>query len=272
MTSDMPDARGRIVYLPHGGGPMPLLGDPAHQGLVTFLADLARTLPRPEAIVLISAHWEASRATITGGARPPLIYDYYGFPPESYRIEYSAPGDPALAERVQRLLEAGGIEAHVDGERGFDHGMFVPLKIMYPQADIACVQLSMVSGLDPQVHLDLGRALSELHDSDVLVVGSGLSFHNLRAFFGSAADSHAKSAAFDDWLTETCAGSGLSAAEREHRLLHWHEAPHARFCHPREEHLIPLHVCFGMAASRTPAAQVVYNDDLMGQRVCGLLW
>ncbi len=271
--SDTPtNLSGSIVYLPHGGGPLPLLGDPQHAGLVAFLRELGAGLAPPSAIVVISAHWEARRPTLTGAAAPALIYDYYGFPPEAYHVEYAVPGEPRLAARLAEMLEAGGLQAEVDGQRGFDHGLFVPLKLMYPDAGIPCVQLSLVNGLDPAVHLAIGRALSNLRRENLLVLGSGLSFHSLPAFFSRDPEAGEKSEAFGEWLIETCAGDALTPAEREQRLLAWADAPHARFCHPREEHLIPLHVCFGMAAAETPVARVIYDERLMGQRVCGLLW
>ncbi len=260
-----------VLYLPHGGGPLPLLGDPGHAGLTRFLAGLAPGLGGFRAVLVISAHWEADRPTVTSGPAPALIYDYYGFPPESYEIRYPAPGDPALVQRVLALLEASGIAARADAERGFDHGLFVPLKLMLPEARTPCVQLSLTGDLDPARHLAVGRARAPLRDEGVLVVGSGLSFHNLRAFFAPpSAQGHAASVEFDSWLRETCCGAGLDAATRRKRLLGWSSAPHARHCHPREEHLLPLHVCAGISGD-APGA-VIFNDDLMGQRVSGFAW
>jgi aromatic ring-opening dioxygenase catalytic subunit (LigB family) len=123
-----------VLFFPHGGGPLPLLGDPGHKNMVEFLGGIARTLPEPSAILVVSAHWEEGQPTITAGEFPPLIYDYYGFPEESYAIQYPAPGNPALARETHRLLTEAGIEARLDAQRGFDHGLFVPLKIMYPGA------------------------------------------------------------------------------------------------------------------------------------------
>ena len=262
-----------VLYLPHGGGPLPLLGDANHEALVTFLKDVVRRFDEPSAILVISAHWEEDQSTITGGSYPGIIYDYYGFPEASYKIQYPAPGDPQLAEEVLELVTSGGMRARLDMRRGFDHGVFVPLKLMYPQAQIPCVQLSMLSSLDPAEHIALGKSLVVLRKKNVLIIGSGMSFHNLRVFFSpGTAGTREKSAAFDRWLIETCTSHEISPEERENRLVEWERAPFARFCHPREDHLLPLHVCYGAACTETPAAEVVFNQEVMGARVTGLLW
>lgn len=173
----------KALFISHGGGPLPLLGHPGHNEMVTCLRQIAADLPRPAAIVVVSAHWEESVPTITAAANPPLIYDYYGFPSESYEIQYPCPGDPELANDIYRMLSVQGIEARLDASRGFDHGVFVPLKIMYPEADIPCVQLSLVRNLDPLLHIEIGAALQTLVDRNVLVIGSGFSFHSIDEFF-----------------------------------------------------------------------------------------
>ncbi|MDX1551803.1 MAG: class III extradiol ring-cleavage dioxygenase [Marinobacter sp.] len=237
-----------VLFISHGGGPMPLLGDPGHREMVDRLTELADELQKPSAILVISAHWEASVPTITSSANPQLIYDYYGFPPEAYAIEYPCPGEPRLANQVCRVLEQAGIPARLDDQRGFDHGLFVPLKLMYPEADIPCIQLSLVDSLDAGAHLAIGRALQALEYDNLMVIGSGFSFHNMRAFFSAETpEIRARNEAFEDWLEETCTDTNLRESERAERLAHWDQAPHARFCHPREEHLLPLHVCYGLA-------------------------
>lgn len=172
-----------VLFIPHGAGPLPLLGDASHQGMVDFLEGITPSLGKPSAILVISAHWEAEKATITGGETPPLIYDYDGFPDEAYQIDYPVPGSPKLAEKIYGLLQQNGIDASLDGQRGFDHGVFVPLKIMYPEAAIPCVQLSLIKHLKAESHVNLGKALSALRSENILIIGSGFSFHNLRAFF-----------------------------------------------------------------------------------------
>lgn len=237
-----------VLFVSHGGGPLPLLGDPGHRELVDRLRSMAGTLRKPSAILVISAHWEASVPTITAGTNPPLIYDYQGFPPAAYQIEYPCPGEPALAGHVHETLKKAGIAARLDDQRGLDHGVFVPLALMYPAADIRCVQLSLVNSLDASAHLAIGRALRGLVYENLLVIGSGFSFHNMRAFFApDTPEIQARNQAFEAWLAATCGDPALDEAERSERLLHWDRAPHARFCHPREEHLLPLHVCYGLA-------------------------
>lgn len=240
----------RALFLSHGGGPLPLLGDDAHIEMVSCLKEIAARISRPSAIIVVSAHWEAANATVTSGATPSLIYDYTGFPPESYEIKYPAPGNPLLASSIIKQLEKAGINASADSTRGFDHGMFVPLKIMYPEADIPCVQLSLIKGLDPLAHINLGRALQDLGDPSTLMIGSGFSFHNMQAFFApETVDSKHANKSFERWLLDTCSNKSISEEERTQRLVNWEAAPFARYCHPREEHLLPLQVCYGFAAS-----------------------
>ncbi len=237
---------------------MPLLGDPEHREMVVALQQLAARLPRPAAIVVISAHWEAAVPTVTAAANPSLIYDYYGFPPESYQIQYPCPGQPSLARQIHQALDNAGIKASMDATRGYDHGVFVPLKIMYPRADIPCVQLSLVKGLDAGTHIALGQALRTLDQERLLVIGSGFSFHNLPAFFAPVTRQITEqNQAFQNWLMETFSSRQIDEAQRRQRLLAWADAPHARFCHPREEHLLPLHVCYGMAGRACDEAMTV---------------
>ncbi|TVP92208.1 MAG: dioxygenase [Pseudomonadaceae bacterium] len=237
-----------VLYISHGGGPLPLLGDPGHQALVTSLQGYVSRLRRPDAIVVVSAHWEAWVPTLTAAEQPELIYDYHGFPDAAYRIRYPAPGYPQLADQMRQQLQSAGIKAELDQQRGFDHGVFVPLKIMYPAADIPCVQLSLVSSLSAEQHLAMGAALRNLPVANLLVIGSGFSFHNMRAFFnGDTPQVETMNQAFEDWLRDTCSNPALTEVERWQRLAHWEQAPHARFCHPREEHLLPLQVCYGLA-------------------------
>ncbi|MCG8523532.1 MAG: dioxygenase [Pseudomonadales bacterium] len=237
-----------VLFVSHGGGPMPLLGDPGHQDMVDRLTELAADLRKPSAILVISAHWEEAIPTITSATTPSLIYDYYGFPSEAYKIEYPCPGEPVLAQQVAQALDQAGIQARLDDQRGLDHGAFVPLKLMYPEAKIPCIQLSLVNTLDASTHLAIGRALQALDYDNLLVLGSGFSFHNMRAFFAAQTpEIQARNLAFEDWLEQTCGDSSLSEPERAKRLADWEQAPHARFCHPREEHLLPLHVCYGLA-------------------------
>lgn len=260
----------KALFISHGGGPLPLLDDPGHAGMVSLLRRLAASLPRPDAILVVSAHWEAPVPTITAGSQPPLIYDYYGFPAEAYSIRYPCAGEPALANEVSRRLIAAGLEARLDNTRGFDHGLFVPLKVMYPDASIPCVQLSLTSDLDAAGHIALGEALSGLAARNVLVLGSGFTFHNLRSFFDTGnTQARESNEAFETWLRALCASTAIAEPERRDRLVGWDRAPGARFCHPRAEHLLPLHVCYG--AAQGPSAEV-YDLDIAGWRSSMYLW
>ncbi|TKB43042.1 DODA-type extradiol aromatic ring-opening family dioxygenase [Thalassotalea mangrovi] len=237
----------RVLFLSHGGGPMPLLGDETHREMVDCLKNIASIIDKPSAIIVISAHWEEATPTITAAANPSLIYDYYGFPEESYHVKYPCPGEPEIAKKLYTQLKNAGITSQLEQQRGFDHGLYVPLKIMFPDADIPCVQLSLVSNLDPELHIRIGESLQELDIDNLLVIGSGFSFHNMKQFFApQSAESRQQNQAFESWLLETCSSTNIDEQERRSRLIHWEKAPAARFCHPREEHLLPLHVCYGL--------------------------
>jgi 4,5-DOPA dioxygenase extradiol len=263
------DAKARIVYFSHGGGPLPILGDPSHRAMIDFMKKLPARLSRPDAILVISAHWEEKAATLLGAENPAMFYDYYGFPEEAYAINYPAPGSPETAKRVAELIKKSGIPARIDPQRGFDHGLFIPLKMMYPQADIPSLQLSLLQGLNPAAHIALGNALRGLKEENILVIGSGFSFHNLRAFaWEGNTEPDPANDAFQNWLIDVCTGP-TPQPRREQRLIEWEKAPSARYCHPREEHLLPLHVCLGMADQ---PARVVFDDEILGKRSVAFLW
>ena len=261
------------LFIPHGGGPcffMDWTMGPADTWfeMGDWLKSLSASLPhRPRAILVISAHWEEEDVTLLAGSNPPLLYDYYGFPEHTYRLEYSAPGFPALAERAAQLLTDARIKTTLNSVRGFDHGVFVPLKLVFPDADIPIVQLSLKKGLDPSVHLEVGRALSPLRDEGILILGSGMSFHNLRNFFASSKDGTAQSRQFDDWLYGALTTPEKSSEERTQLLERWSDAPGARFAHPREEHLIPLMVVAG--ASEHEAAARIFHGKVFDIFVSG---
>ena len=269
MEHHSPQTKTQIVYFSHGGGPLPMLGDPSHRAMVAFMRDLPRELARPEAIVVISAHWEEPEATLLGATAPPMLYDYYGFPEAAYTITYPAPGQPELAVRITDTLRQQGIPTRIDNVRGFDHGLFIPLALMYPQADIPALQCSLLRGLDPAAHLALGRALRTRLPENLLVIGSGFSFHNMGAFDWQGANrTDPANDAFQDWLIETCTGA-MPEGEREQRLIDWEAAPSARYCHPREEHLLPLHVCQGLAGR---PARMIFDEHILGKRGIALRW
>lgn len=253
ITVSATGSRFPTAYIPHGGGPCFFMDPPAEaphvwDAMAACLRGFAASVgARPNAILVISAHWEADRPTVNSGARPGMLFDYYGFPEHTYRLDYPAPGSPALAARARALLAAAGIAADEDTARGYDHGVFVPFLLMYPQADVPVVQLSLQAGLDPATHLAIGRALAPLRDEGVLIVGSGMSYHNLREFFSSAQAAVSAAEQFDAQLT--AAIEETDAGTREAKLAGWKQMPGALACHPRAEHLLPLMVVAGAAGT-----------------------
>ena len=230
------------LYLPHGGGPSFFMSGERrerYRETEAFLSGVHRLLPAPpQAILIVTAHWEATVPSFTGAVRPELIYDYVGFPPETYELTYPAPGAPALAQRAATLLQTAGYPASVDPTYGWDHGVFIPLKVMYPTAEVPVVAMSLQIGLDPVLHCGLGAALAPLRDEGVLIVGAGMSYHNLRDFAAQAPASFA----FHDWLDTALANT---RDMRTRHLAQWHRAPGGQASHPREEHLMPLMVTSG---------------------------
>lgn len=254
-----------VVFMPHGGGPWPFVDIGMPKQEVSELSDYLRSVrevseAKPRALLVVSAHWEERVPTVMTSNKPPMLYDYYGFPPDSYRIEWPAPGAPQLAARVQALLEGAGFETAADDARGFDHGTFVPLKLTYPDADVPTIQLSLKAGLDPAEHLAMGRALAPLRDEGVLLVGSGMTYHNMRGFRDPRAVP--LSEAFDAWLRDSATAT---QEERDLRLTDWAKAPAAREAHPREEHLLPLMVVAGAAGE--DRGVLAYNGSMMGMRL-----
>ncbi len=257
------------LYIPHGGGPCFFMDwdyptPNPWTGLATWLGGLAASIGRvPKAVLVISGHWEEDPIAVNVQERPALLYDYYGFPEYTYRLQYPAPGAPQLAREVIELLRAGGFEAREEGRRGLDHGVFVPFKLIYPQADVPIVQLSLQHGLDPAAHLRIGAALAPLRQRDVLIVGSGMSFHNLHI----ASIENARipeSERFDAWLAHAACAP---AAERDAELVQWARAPAARFAHPREEHLMPLMVAAG--AGGLDRGSQAFSGRIMGWQISG---
>ncbi|KAJ4158240.1 uncharacterized protein LMH87_008773 [Akanthomyces muscarius] len=281
---------GPVIALSHGGGPMPLLGDPGHK---TIIASLRNRIPqilrldspahRPRAIVLVTAHWTTPHPVISSGASPALLYDYYGFPAETYAVRYPAPGAPDVAAAVAAAMTAQGLAPTLDSTRGWDHGVFVPLKLAIPDADIPVVQVSVLESEDPAQHLRMGRALAALRDDNVAIVGSGFaSFHNLgimqslRGFSGNSLDKGwlAFKAKTDEWngaLTE--AVTAANGTEREAKVARWREFPHADMMHPPRggEHFMPLIVCAGAAREDDGAAKT-YKDEYMGVDIFTYYW
>lgn len=252
------------LFIPHGGGPCFFMDDPAGRwtGMATFLGNLPGLLPaRPDAILLVSGHWETEGFAFTGNPQPPLIYDYYNFPPHTYELRYDVPGDPGLAVRASELLRGAGIAAAIDPDRGLDHGVFVPLKVAWPDADVPIVEMSVDRGLDPRLHLDAGRALAPLRDENILIVGSGMSYHNMRGYGDPR--STPTSEAFDRWLI---AAAEADPEKRADMLSRWADAPGGRESHPREEHLIPLMVAAGAS---DVAGRQIYGEKVLETAISG---
>lgn len=261
-----------VLFLGHGGGPLPLLGDPSHSPLVKHLSSVSQLLPdKPRGVLVISGHWEEAKPTVTSGESPQVIYDYYGFPAESYQIKYPAKGDPALAKQVASLLREAGYDAAEDAHRGWDHGTFVPLKLVFPEADVPLVQLSLLASMSAADHIKLGETVAPLRDQGVLVLGSGMTFHNMSAFNrgsgnpSSADSTMQKSQDFDEYLRDACTNGAHTPEERKQLLADWAKAPQARFAHPREDHLLPLHVAVGAAGA--DAGTAIFNDALFGVKI-----
>ncbi len=262
----MSGARQPTLFVPHGGGPCFWIDGPPPFGKETwarlrgYLEGIVESLPeRPKAFVVCTAHWEADAPTVSVNPAPGMLFDYYNFPPHTYQLKYPAPGAPELALRVEKLIAEADLAPGEDKERGFDHGVFVPFLIVDPEARIPVVMLSLRKDLDAGFHLRVGRALAPLRDEGVAIVGSGMSYHNLRSFRSGEDDA---SKEFDAWLAEAVTAP---PAERETRLAHWDEAPMARVCHPREEHLLPLMVAAGAGADSP--GKLDFRDVIGGKTI-----
>lgn len=252
-------------FIPHGGGPCFFMDDPAGMWsrMEAFLAGLIPGLPeRPSAVLVISGHWEEPRLTVHDGVKPGLLYDYYGFPEHTYRLRWDAPGAPELARRAAGLLEEAGFPTAGEDQRGWDHGVFVPLKVALPDADIPTAQLSLRADMDPAAHVAAGQALAPLRDEGVLIVGSGMSFHNMRERGPQVTE---RAEAFDRALV--AAVTDPDPERRAERIIAWDALPFARFAHPKEEHLLPLMVAAG--AGRDDKAAHVFRDQVFGWTVSG---
>ncbi|TCM18149.1 aromatic ring-opening dioxygenase catalytic subunit (LigB family) [Novosphingobium sp. PhB165] len=249
-------------FIPHGGGPCFFMDDPKGNWttMAEFLDSLPARLPEPpKAILVVSGHWETDGFAFTGAEHPTLLFDYYGFPQHTYELRFDAPGAPGLAARAAGLLQSAGFTAAVDPQRGYDHGVFIPLKVAWPNADVPVVEMSLDRSLDPAMHLAAGKALAPLRDEGVLILGSGMSFHNMRGYGNPQAT--APSQAFDQWLGAAATAPAESRAEA---LTHWAEAPGGRFSHPREEHLLPLMVAAGASEA---AGETVWSDLVLSTAI-----
>ncbi|MGH7280353.1 MAG: DODA-type extradiol aromatic ring-opening family dioxygenase [Polyangiaceae bacterium] len=266
MTTKQP-----TFYVPHGGGPCFFMewkmGPPdTWDALKAWLEKFPTTIAEPpRALLVVSAHWEAKVPTVTTAPVTKLYFDYSGFPPHTYELTWPVPAAGDVASRVRELLQNAGIESAANDSRGLDHGVFVPMKVSFPDAKIPTVQLSLRAGLDPEEHLKIGRALAPLRDEGVLIVGSGMSYHNMRGLMTGDGDAHASSKRFDEWLVNV---ARQNSTERDQALGAWKSAPLAHECHPREEHLIPLMVVAGAAMG--DRGEAVFRGEVMNVAVSAL--
>ncbi|MGV9856486.1 dioxygenase family protein [Streptomyces sp. NPDC003442] len=247
------DGRMPALYLSHGAPP--LADDPVWPGQ---LAAWAAGLPRPNAILMISAHWEEAPLAIGATQQVPLVYDFWGFPQHYYQVRYAAPGAPELAERIRKTLRTAGTPVQDIPDRGLDHGAYVPLVEMYPEADIPVLQVSMPT-LDPRKLMEIGRKLAPLRDEGVLIVGSGFFTHNLAALRHTGPMPPSWSAEFDDWGQRA-----LDAQDIDALLDFEHAAPAAGLAHPRTEHFAPLFVTLGAAEAELRSQRSAIDGFWMG--------
>ncbi|MBB4954289.1 aromatic ring-opening dioxygenase catalytic subunit (LigB family) [Agrobacterium vitis] len=264
-----------VYFIPHGGGPWPFMeqskdenGKGPWDDLSAFLKGLPASLGHtPKTILVISGHWEKETVpTVSTSPAPGMLFDYYGFPAHTYELSYPAKGDPALAQHVRDILLEAGIASGEDANRGFDHGVFIPMMVAYPDANVPLVMLSLKATLDAQSHLAIGKALGRLRDEDVLIIASGMSYHNMKMFRTRDAAHEATAKRFDDWLTAAVELDDPEA--RAAQLSRWHSNPDALACHvPDHDHLVPLFVAAGAAG--TDKGERVFNSTIMGKAYSG---
>ncbi|KAJ8705797.1 hypothetical protein PYW08_012843 [Mythimna loreyi] len=262
------------MFVNHGGGPLPLLGDKEHAGLTNFLRDGVQkhlNLKEVKAIILVTAHWEEKVVTISSAEHHDLYFDYYGFPPESYKYRYDAPGDPALAERIHETLKKAGINSKLDPKRGWDHGVFVPMMLINPAANVPIVQVSVLSNQDPEQHYKLGQALYEFRKEGIAILGSGMSYHNMREFMTNRYQSSVANEEFDEYLNKVCTAESEEA--RKEGLVSWRQQKGATEAHPMRaaEHFMPLIVIAGAGGSKP--GERIFNWDMRGTfRLSAFVW
>ena len=261
-----------VFFIPHGGGPWPFMHGP--EGILPdndpwkelqnymqgFDAALGR---RPKAVLVISAHWADTEAlTVSTAKQPGMYFDYYGFPPHTYALNYPAHGAPDIAEHVRGVLADSGIETNADAERGYDHGVFIPFMMMYPKADVPIVMMSLDPAMTAERHFTIGKALERLRDEDILIVASGLSYHNMRMFYRRDPAHIEQANRFDAWLKDA-----LETPDTEKRLAQlaaWKDNPDALASHvPDHDHLIPVFVAAGAAGS--DAGKLAFHGNFLGK-------
>ena len=245
-----------VVFVSHGSPTLPFDEIPAR----TFLVGLGAKLPRPRAILCISAHWEAAVPSVTGASMPETIHDFAGFPRALYELKCDAPGSPKLADEVAGLLQTAGFKPNIDPRRGYDHGVWNPLMLIYPQSGIPVVQLSLIGGQSTEAHVALGRALAPLRDEGVLILASGGAVHNLRWLDWS------NKGGVSDWAREfdRWVGARIEAGEIGELVDYRDDAPNAALAHPSEDHFLPLFVALGAAEAKTPKGRRLHDSFVFG--------
>ncbi|KAF9870643.1 hypothetical protein CkaCkLH20_11949 [Colletotrichum karsti] len=275
--------RAAVVCVSHGGGPMPVLGDPGHASITASLKSRVpkilklNTPDAPRAIVVVTAHWSEGDPTISSGASHELYYDYGGFPREAYALKYPAPGSPEIAQELKQALEREGLTPRLDSRRGWDHGVFIPMLLVNPAANVPIIQLSVLVSEDPEEHFKMGRALSSLRDSNIAILGSGFaSLHNLskmRFLFMGDPNAAAKlGKQVNEWNKElTNAVTKEKTEDRTKALSGWRKFSHSYDMHPRGggEHFMPLLVCAGAADDEVAG---VYQDEFLGLDIKTYYW
>ncbi|KAK8211267.1 extradiol ring-cleavage dioxygenase [Phyllosticta citricarpa] len=279
ISNQTTPAMAPVICVSHGGGPMPILGDPSHTALVKSMREKVPeilklgTAEAPRAIVLVTAHWSTTKPTISSAKKHGLLYDYYGFPPESYQIKYDAPGSPEVAKEVAEAFENVGLLPEFDEERGWDHGVFIPMLLINPKADIPIVQISVLKSEDPHEHFKMGRALAKLRERNVAIVGSGFAtLHNLRHMFSGVTEEpefRALNAAWSSAVTDAVKEANID--ERERKLVGWRKYPASYEMHPRggAEHFLPLIVCAGAGGEQIAK---FYADEFVGLDMFSYYW
>lgn len=255
----------KTVYLPHGGGPLPLIDEKSYKNMNNYIRSIGEGY-RPEAIIVFSAHLETNEVEVIYDNKSKLTYDYYGFPKETYEYKYNPPKNISLGKKIIALLNGKNIKA-ISSSRGFDHGVFIPLMLMYPKADIPVIQISLKKGLEEGFHISLGESLSSLKNENILFLGSGFSFHNLRELM-SGNEKDDKNDQFQDWLINVLT-SETNEEVRKESLKNWKSAPNSMYAHPRSEHLIPLHICYGINGEK---GKIDFNQEVLNKRTIAVSW
>lgn len=260
-----------VYFIPHGGGPWPFMDFPKNaegkgpwDELDAFLRGLDQEIGRrPKAVLVISGHWETEPVpTVSTATHPPMLFDYYNFPPHTYQLSYPAANSLDLAQRARQLLADAGIASAEDANRGFDHGVFIPFMLIYPQADVPITMISLKNTLDAESHIAIGKALEPLRDEDVLIVASGMTYHNMPMFRRADPEHVMQATRFDNWLADVVAEPDVQT--REQRLSSWHQNPDALACHvPDHDHLVPLFVAAGAAGG--DAGSRIFTTAFLGK-------